>query len=269
MAKIKREQLVAAAKDLNKVLGLEPPINTNTTKEKELVTALSEVVDMIDETDEIKDSTREVLVQLGFIQPDVEDDDEDVEDVEDDEDVEDVEDVQPTSPTLEELKDLITDCNSTKELKELMKHELLTEFTPSAKVKNVIDLRTAMLDFLEKDKIIEEFENVDDVENVKDVKEVTEKVGNVKKPAKKEVVEKTEKTEKVKKETSKLTLLEAFHTVLNRKKQLTLDEFSDELMKIRPATNIGHGKNFISASLQLLIKFDVVSLDGRNYKLND
>lgn len=268
MAKIKREQLVAAAKDLNKVLGLEPPINTNTTKEKELVTALSEVVDLIDETDEIKDSTREVLVQLGFIQPDVEDvedDDEDDEDVEDVEDVEDDEDVQPTSPTLEELKDLITDCNSTKELKELMKSEseLFEGFTPSAKVKNVIDLRTAMLDFLEKDKIIEEFENV------KDVKEVTEKVGNVKKPAKKEVVEKTEKTEKVKKETSKLTLLEAFHTVLNRKKQLTLDEFSDELMKIRPATNIGHGKNFISASLQLLIKFDVVSLDGRNYKLND
>jgi len=181
MAKIKREQLVAAAKDLNKVLGLEPPINTNTTKEKELVTALSEVVDLIDETDEIKDSTREVLVQLGFIQSDVEDE---VEDDVEDEVEDDVEDIQPTSSTLEELMDLIADCNSTKELKELMKHELLTEFTPSAKVKNVIDLRTAMLDFLEKD----------EVKEVKEVKDTTEKVEKVKKPVKKEVKEKPEKT---------------------------------------------------------------------------
>ena len=153
MAKIKREQLVAAAKDLNEVLGLEPPINTNTTKEKELVTALSEVVDLIDETDEIKDSTREVLVQLGFIQPDVED----VEDDEFEEQEEGIEDITPTPPTLEELMDLIADCNSTKELKELMKSEseLFDGFTPSAKVKNVIDLRTAMLDFLEKEEVEE------------------------------------------------------------------------------------------------------------------
>ncbi len=185
MAKIKREQLVAAAKDLNKVLGLEPPINTNTTKEKELVTALSEVVDLIDETDEIKDSTREVLVQLGFIQSDVEDEVEDDE-FEEQEEEEGIEDITPTPPTLEELKDLITDSSSTKELKELMKHELLTEFTPPAKV-NVIDLRIAMLDFLEKDEVKE-------VKEVKDVKDTTEKVEKVKKPVKKEVKEKPEKT---------------------------------------------------------------------------
>lgn len=176
MTKIKRDQLVAAAKDLNKVLGLEPPINTNTTKEKELVTALSEVVDMIDETDEIKDSTREVLVQLGFIQPDVEDVDDDESEEEDEadaevnEDVEELEqeedeDVEPTPPTIEELKELISESNSTKELKEIIKREaeLFEGFTPSAKVKNVIDLRTAMLDFLEKDDVVKEQEEEEEV----------------------------------------------------------------------------------------------------------
>ena len=145
-----------------------------------MVTALSEVVDLIDETDEIKDSTREVLVQLGFIQPDVED----VEDDEFEEEEEGIEDITPTPPTLEELKDLITDCNSTKELKELMKSELFDGFTPSAKVKNVIDLRTAMLDFLEK-------EEVDEVKEVKDVEEkVTEKIAIKKKESKKDTPKK-------------------------------------------------------------------------------
>jgi len=245
MAKIKIEKIVGAVKDLNKVLGLEPPIPTKDVKEKELITALSEVVDMIDETDEIKDSTREVLVQLGFIQPDVEDDDEDVEDVED---------VQPTSPTLEELMDLIADCNSTKELKELLKSEseLFDGFTPSAKVKNVIDLRTAMLDFLEKDVDVEEVEEVEDVEDVKDT---TEKVEKVKKPVKKEVKEKPEKTEKVKENqtaSEKYTRVTAICiTIANLKSPVTKDELN-ELSDSLYAKN--GGKSNLRENMYVLIR---------------
>jgi len=243
MAKIKREQLVGAAKDLNKVLGLEPPINTNTTKEKELVTALSEVVDLIDETDEIKASTREVLVQLGFIQPDVEDVDDD--ELGDDEIEEEEEDGKPLPQTLEELKDLVSKSNSTKELKELMKNEAewFVGFTPSAKVKNVIDLRTSMLDFLEKDK-------------VEDVSEKPKKELN---PVKKEVVGKT----LIKDKNKKLGVIATIADCIKSSKDgITKDEIFEILKTTFPERNINSMRNTINIQVPSRLskeKFKVLS----------
>lgn len=80
---MKKEQLIAAAKELNELFGIDPAIPTKkSTTEDELTEKLIEAAEMIEEGDEISEETIEVLTEIGApgFESDEDDSDEDSDD---------------------------------------------------------------------------------------------------------------------------------------------------------------------------------------------
>ena len=95
------KKLIAAAKELNDLLGLNPPIKTTSIKEDKLKELLLEAAEnlVVEDEEDVSEATVKALKSIGAKIPWLEDEDKDVEEIEDiegmeDEDVDDDEDDQ-------------------------------------------------------------------------------------------------------------------------------------------------------------------------------
>lgn len=159
-----RKELVAAAKELNDVLGLSPKIKIVGIKQEDLETKLIEASELLTEDDDLSDKTQKVLNELkskNVDEDDIEDDD-DVEDVEDDDveddDVEDDEDNDEDDDVEDDEdddvdEDLVEKIKSTKNVKSLKKIVKNEEVFAKSKIQkrapgifDVDELRNGMLE---------------------------------------------------------------------------------------------------------------------------
>jgi len=63
---MKKEQLIAAAKELNELLGVDPEIPTKKSADEDLIIEkLCEAAELIEEGDEVSEETIEVLTEIG------------------------------------------------------------------------------------------------------------------------------------------------------------------------------------------------------------
>lgn len=104
------KKLIAAAKELNDLLGLHPPIKTTSIKEDKLKELLLEAAEnlVVEDEEDVSEATVKALKSIGAKIPWLEDEDKDVEEIEDiegmeDEDVDDDEDDQDDDE-VEEIK---------------------------------------------------------------------------------------------------------------------------------------------------------------------
>jgi hypothetical protein len=104
------KKLIAAAKELNDLLGLNPPIKTTSIKEDKLKELLLEAAENLvaEDEEDVSEATVKALKSIGAKIPWLEDEDKDVEEIEDiegmeDEDVDDDEDDQDDDE-VEEIK---------------------------------------------------------------------------------------------------------------------------------------------------------------------
>lgn len=104
------KKLIAAAKELNDLLGLNPPIKTTSIKEDKLKELLLEAAEnlVVEDEEDVSEATVKALKSIGAKIPWLEDEDKDVEEIEDiegmeDEDVDDDEDDQDDDE-VEEIK---------------------------------------------------------------------------------------------------------------------------------------------------------------------
>jgi hypothetical protein len=104
------KKLIAAAKELNDLLGLTPPIKTTSIKEDKLKELLLEAAEnlVVEDEEDVSEATVKALKSIGAKIPWLENEDKDVEEIEDiegmeDEDVDDDEDDQDDDE-VEEIK---------------------------------------------------------------------------------------------------------------------------------------------------------------------
>lgn len=104
------KKLIAAAKELNDLLGLNPPIKTTSIKQDKLKELLLEAAEnlVVEDEEDVSEATVKALKSIGAKIPWLEDEDKDVEEIEDiegmeDEDVDDDEDDQDDDE-VEEIK---------------------------------------------------------------------------------------------------------------------------------------------------------------------
>ena len=104
------KKLIAAAKELNDLLGLNPPIKTTSIKEDKLKELLLEAAEnlVVEDEEDVSEATVKALKSINAKIPWLEDEDKDVEEIEDiegmeDEDVDDDEDDQDDDE-VEEIK---------------------------------------------------------------------------------------------------------------------------------------------------------------------
>ena len=104
------KKLIAAAKELNDLLGLNPPIKTTSIKEDKLKELLLEAAEnlVVEDEEDVSEATVKALKSIDAKIPWLEDEDKDVEEIEDiegmeDEDVDDDEDDQDDDE-VEEIK---------------------------------------------------------------------------------------------------------------------------------------------------------------------
>lgn len=104
------KKLIAAAKELNDLLGLNPPIKTTSIKEDKLKELLLEAAEnlVVEDEEDVSEATVKALKSIGAKIPWLEDEDKDVEEIEDiegmeDEDVDDDKDDQDDDE-VEEIK---------------------------------------------------------------------------------------------------------------------------------------------------------------------
>lgn len=104
------KKLIAAAKELNDLLGLNPPIKTTSIKEDKLKELLLEAAEnlVVEDEEDVSEATVKALKSIDAKIPWLEDEDKDVEEIEDiegmeDEDVDDDEDAQDDDE-VEEIK---------------------------------------------------------------------------------------------------------------------------------------------------------------------
>lgn len=145
------DQLAEAAEELNEVLGLEPPIDTDGVTKSVLEEKIIEASELLAEEDEISKSTRTILDSL--LSPDEDEEEEADLDIKGDDDVdeeeEDDEDIEDPS-----LAEVVQATKKRKDLKALAKSE--PEFAgiknKISKLKTADELREVMLEALESGK---------------------------------------------------------------------------------------------------------------------
>lgn len=88
------KKLIAAAKELNDLLGLNPPIKTTSIKEDKLKELLLEAAEnlVVEDEEDVSEATVKALKSIGAKIPWLEDEDKDVEEIEDIEGMEDEDD---------------------------------------------------------------------------------------------------------------------------------------------------------------------------------
>lgn len=80
---MKKEQLIAAAKELNELLGVDPEIPTKKSADEDLIIEkLCEAAELIEEGDEVSEETIEVLTEIGAPGFEAEEQEEEAEEVE-------------------------------------------------------------------------------------------------------------------------------------------------------------------------------------------
>jgi hypothetical protein len=110
------KKLIAAAKELNDLLGLNPPIKTTSIKEDKLKELLLEAAEnlVVEDEEDVSEATVKALKSIGAKIPWLEDEDKDVEEIEDiegmeDEDVDDDQDDDEDDQDDDEVEEIKTE----------------------------------------------------------------------------------------------------------------------------------------------------------------
>lgn len=110
------KKLIAAAKELNDLLGLNPPIKTTSIKEDKLKELLLEAAEnlVVEDEEDVSEATVKALKSIGAKIPWLEDEDKDVEEIEDiegmeDEDVDDDQDDDEDDQDEDEVEEIKTE----------------------------------------------------------------------------------------------------------------------------------------------------------------
>ena len=100
------KKLIAAAKELNDLLGLTPPIKTTSIKEDKLKELLLEAAEnlVVEDEEDVSEATVKALKSIGAKIPWLEDEDKDVEEIEDIEGMEDDDEDDQDDDEVEEIK---------------------------------------------------------------------------------------------------------------------------------------------------------------------
>ena len=100
------KKLIAAAKELNDLLGLNPPIKTTSIKEDKLKELLLEAAEnlVVEDEEDVSEATVKALKSIGAKIPWLEDEDKDVEEIEDIEGMEDDDADDQDDDEVEEIK---------------------------------------------------------------------------------------------------------------------------------------------------------------------
>ena len=198
--------VVAAAEELNEVLGLEPAIDTEDVDIDDLKAKLVEASELITEDDEFTEDTAKVLESIApedeeedeeFEEDEeIEDDDleEDEEEEEDDDFEEEEEDEEEEDDDLEELREAVESAGKRKDLLKLaQKEEIFAELKSKLpKLKSIKALKGAMLSVLD----TEEAEEAEAEEHAEEPKAKSKKAAKAKGKAKSSAKEKSSKPKK-------------------------------------------------------------------------
>lgn len=110
------KKLIAAAKELNDLLGLNPPIKTTSIKQDKLKELLLEAAEnlVVEDEEDVSEATVKALKSIGAKLPWLEDEDKDVEEIEDiegmeDEDVDDDQDDDDDDQDDDEVEEIKTE----------------------------------------------------------------------------------------------------------------------------------------------------------------
>lgn len=110
------KKLIAAAKELNDLLGLNPPIKTTSIKQDKLKELLLEAAEnlVVEDEEDVSEATVKALKSIGAKLPWLEDEDKDVEEIEDiegmeDEDVDDDQDDDEDDQDEDEVEEIKTE----------------------------------------------------------------------------------------------------------------------------------------------------------------
>lgn len=247
--KLTKKQLIEAAKELNKILGLTPPISL-TQKVEDLEKSIIEAAELIEPEDVFTKATTEVIKALApdddaDATPDNDDDYDYGEDPDDDDDG----DVDYSELELEELQQLCKDrgIKFKKKDDEETLIELLEEY-----------------DEITADADAEDDEDADAEDDEKDgqgAEPEPEKEG--KKPAEK----KTEKPEKKAVKAPTTTRIAVVAQVIKKEKELTMDEWIAKTDKEFGKPNPKESRAMINYATNALIAFGVLEKDGETFRV--